>query len=100
MHPPRSIPRACGRSPGVTMRVRASHPALRGLAALTLGGLAVVLILLLGLFGILLSGVRALHDDATAARAARETLQTSALLERSVVDVETGLRGYLLTGDP
>jgi two-component system, sensor histidine kinase and response regulator len=82
------------------MRVRSLPPALRGLAVPTLGALAVVGVLLLGLFGILLSGVQALDDDAAGARAARETLKTSAALERSTVDVETDLRGYLLTGDP
>jgi two-component system, sensor histidine kinase and response regulator len=82
------------------MRRRFPQPSLRGLAAPTLGALVLVLALIAGMFGLLLSGVRSVHDDSTAARSAHDVVEASAALEHSVVDVETGLRGYLLTGEP
>src|SRR4051794_25269583 len=72
----------------------------RGLTAPTLAAFAVVLALVAGMFALLVAAVRAMDGDVAAARQANVVLQASGQLERVVVDVETGLRGYLLTGDP
>ena len=70
---------------------------LRGLAAPTLAALALVLVLVSGTFAALLVSVRSSHDEAESARRAEEILTRVGAAEREVVDVETGLRGYLLT---
>jgi two-component system sensor histidine kinase/response regulator len=72
--------------------------AVRGLAAPTLATLALVLVLVSGTFAALLVSVRDSHDEAESARHAEEILTRVAAAERSVVDIETGLRGYMLTG--
>src|SRR5918912_2141434 len=81
------------------MTLRSRPSAMRGLAAPTLGALGLVLALIVGMFTLLVLGARALDGDATAAHRSYEVLQRSAALEHSVIDVETGLRGYLLTRD-
>src|SRR6478735_5908778 len=72
----------------------------RGLTAPTLAGFAVVLALVAGMFAVLVAAVHAMDGDVATARRANQVLEASGQLERVVVDVETGLRGYLLTGDP
>ena len=71
----------------------------RSLAAPTFAVLALVLVLISGTFAVLLFSVR--HFDRETASAARSEriLGRSLAAERDVVDVETGLRGYLLTGE-
>ena len=76
-----------------------SDRSLRGLAAPTLGALALVLVLVSGTFAALLLSVRDSHQEAASARHAEEILKHVSAAERHVVDVETGLRGFLLTGD-
>jgi two-component system sensor histidine kinase/response regulator len=51
------------------------------------------------MFALQLSSVRSLDRTADAARHSEEVLHASNALERRVVDLETGLRGYLLTRD-
>jgi PAS domain S-box-containing protein len=68
------------------------------LAVPTLGALGIVLALVTGIFVMLLGSVRTMHAAGEAARRAEQVLQASTELERTVVDLETGLRGYVLTG--
>ena len=57
-----------------------------------------MLVIVTGMFAMQLHGVRAQRDTADGARHAEQVLRVSNGLERRVVDLETGLRGYLLTG--
>jgi len=68
-----------------------------GLARPILGAFALVLVVVVGMFAIQLAGVRSQDESAIAARHAEEVLKVSNGLERRVIDIETGLRGYLLT---
>jgi two-component system, sensor histidine kinase and response regulator len=60
-------------------------------------GLVVVIIMIL--FVVLVFGIGRLHHSAVGARRSAETLQIANAAERSVVDLETGVRGYLLSGE-
>jgi len=71
----------------------------RGLAAPTFAALALVLVVVGGVFAALLLSVREFDEQADGARRAERILRLSTATERAVVDIETGLRGYLLTGD-
>ena len=71
----------------------------RSLAAPTLAVLALVLVLISGTFAVLLVSVRDFGRETRSAGHAERILSHAAAAERHVVDVETGLRGYLLTGD-
>jgi signal transduction histidine kinase/CheY-like chemotaxis protein/HPt (histidine-containing phosphotransfer) domain-containing protein len=65
----------------------------------TVAGFAAVAVLVCVIFGFLIASVRSMHANASRARdAERVALQTSRL-NRLVVDLETGVRGRLLTGD-
>jgi len=70
----------------------------RGLSRPTGAAFALVIILITGTFGALVLNVRGLHDDAQNALRAERILGQSNAAERNLVDVETGLRGFLLTG--
>ncbi|HWI01771.1 MAG TPA: CHASE3 domain-containing protein [Propionibacteriaceae bacterium] len=61
-----------------------------------------VLLVLVGAaaFGVVLSSVADLHQSERQARRSQEVLVVANHLERLVVDLETGLRGYLITGQP
>jgi PAS domain S-box-containing protein len=72
----------------------------RSLVAPTLAILALVLVLISGTFAVLLVSVRDFDRETESAGRAERILSLSAAAERHVVDVETGLRGYLLTRDP
>ena len=69
-----------------------------GLARRTL--ISGVLLVLVGAtaFAVMLSSVADLHDSERQARRSEEVLVLANHLERLVVDLETGLRGYILTG--
>jgi two-component system sensor histidine kinase/response regulator len=71
----------------------------RGLAGPTFAALALALVVVGGVFAALLLSVREFHEQADGARRAERVLRLSTDTERAVVDIETGLRGYLLTGD-
>src|ERR1700754_3675135 len=71
----------------------------RGLSRPTGAAFALVIILITGTFGALVLNVRGLHDDAQNALRAERILGQSTAPERNLVDVETALRGYLLTGE-
>ncbi len=69
----------------------------RGLIFRMIAASSVLAILISIVFAVLLSTVSAQRYDASRSRQAQEFLATSNRLERLVVDVETGERGYLLT---
>ena len=72
----------------------------RSLVAPTFAVLALVLVLISGTFAVLHVSVRDFDRETKSAGRAERILSLSAGAERHVVDVETGLRGYLLTGEP
>jgi two-component system sensor histidine kinase/response regulator len=76
-------------------RLRASFSA--GLARPIVSTFAVVLVAVCGMFAMQLRGAHAQHESAEAARHSEQILRVSNGLERRVIDLETGLRGYLLT---
>src|SRR5687768_6893693 len=88
-----------GRSPGA-MAQPVTPRLARSLVAPTLAVLALVLVLISGTFAVLLVSVSDFGRESRSAGRAERILSISAAVERHVVDVETGLRGYLLTGDP
>jgi two-component system, sensor histidine kinase and response regulator len=61
--------------------------------------IALVVVIITGAFVVLVLGISGLNNTATRARRSDETLQTANASERSLVDLETGVRGYLLTGE-
>jgi two-component system sensor histidine kinase/response regulator len=71
----------------------------RGLTAPTLAALALVLVVVSGMFVALLNGVRDARDQAEIGRQGGQIVREARDAERAVLDMETGLRGYLLTGD-
>jgi two-component system sensor histidine kinase/response regulator len=75
------------------------HRLLRGLSAPAAAAFALVILLISGTFGMLLVSVRGFHEGAEGTRTADRVLNQSSAAERDIVDVETGLRGYLLTGE-
>ena len=52
-----------------------------------------------GTFALLLGAISAEREASVLSLQSREALSTADRLERQVVDLETGVRGYLLTGD-
>src|SRR5215208_1460826 len=72
----------------------------RGLSRPTAAAFALVIMLITGTFGALVLNIRGLHADAQGALRAERILGQSNAAERDLVDIETGLRGYLLTGEP
>ncbi len=69
-----------------------------GLTRPILGAFALVLVVVAGMFVLQLMGARQQHDVGESARRSEQVLRVSNGLERRVIDLETGLRGYLLTG--
>src|SRR5262245_28601446 len=88
---------AIGRSSGVRMADSAPHRLLRGLSAPTALAFALVILLITGTFGVLVLNIRGQHSETQDALRAERILSASNAAERDLVDVETGLRGYLLT---
>src|SRR3954454_2428413 len=74
-------------------------PARATLARYTYAAVGVVVAVLAFVFASLIVATRGFHEEARSVSSAQEVLQTANELERTVIDVETGLRGYLLTGD-
>ena len=81
--------------PAWAARLRA--PSRAPLARTLLGALGLVLVLVAGMFLMQLRSAGSQHDMADGARHAEQVLRVSNELERRVIDLETGLRGYLLT---
>lgn len=59
---------------------------------------ALVLVVVTGMFALQLLGATQQHEMGESARHSEQVLRVSNGLERRVIDLETGLRGYLLTG--
>src|SRR3954452_10212131 len=72
----------------------------RSLRVPVLAALALIATVVGGMFAILLVTVHSLDATSKAQRRNTEMTQASLQLERSVVDLETGVRGYMLTDDP
>src|SRR5450755_2087783 len=70
----------------------------RGLRAVVFGAFGVVMVVVAGVFVLLLMTVSGLRDSASAVRHSVATLQVANAGERSVINLETGVRGYMLTG--
>jgi len=75
------------------------HRLSRGLSAPTALAFALVILLITGTFGVLVLNIRGQHAETQDALRAERILSASNAAERDLVDVETGLRGYLLTHD-
>jgi two-component system, sensor histidine kinase and response regulator len=71
----------------------------RGLIGPTLAGFAGVGVLVCVIFGFLLNSVGAMHSNANRARKAQTVSLLTSRLNRLAIDLETGVRGRLLTGD-
>jgi signal transduction histidine kinase/CHASE3 domain sensor protein len=79
--------------------VRPEVPAGRGLTGRTIVA-AGALALVVGIaFTVVLLTIADLRDAAVRARHSEEVLAAANQLERLVIDLETGLRGYLITGE-
>jgi two-component system, sensor histidine kinase and response regulator len=72
----------------------------RGLTAPTLAALALVLVAISGMFAALLLGVRDQRAQRTEGRNSTELVRQAQAVERAIIEVDSGLRGYLLTGEP
>jgi hypothetical protein len=69
------------------------------LSRYTYAAVGVVVAVLALVFASLIVATRGFHDEARSVSDAQGVLQTANQLQRTVIDVETGLRGYLLTGE-
>ena len=71
----------------------------RGLVGPTLAAFAAVGVLVCVVFAFLLEGMSSMKSNAERARSAERTVVLTSRLNRLVVDLETGVRGRLLTGN-
>src|SRR4051794_20833444 len=83
--------------PRTTTRVVRARP--RSLTLPTMLALSAVLLVVAGMFATLLLTTRSLDATSKSSRRATQIQQESGRLERSAVDLETGLRGDLITRD-
>ncbi|MDX6729337.1 MAG: two-component system, sensor histidine kinase and response regulator, partial [Baekduia sp.] len=70
-----------------------------GLIGPTLAAFGVVMVLVSAIFAFLLYAVTSVRDDARAARESEQVVALTSRLNRLTIDLETGVRGRLLTGD-
>src|SRR3954454_6403253 len=82
-------------SPRPILRVRP-----RSLRGPLLLALALVALVVAGMFVTMVVTVRSLETLSKASRRTTEMTQSTLQIERTVVDLETGVRGYMLTNDP
>ena len=75
------------------------HARPRSLQLPTLAALGLIATVVAGMFAIMVVTTRSLDATSKVGRRATEMTQGALQLERLVVDLETGLRGYMLTGD-
>jgi two-component system, sensor histidine kinase and response regulator len=81
-------------------RIRMKDAARRSsLRTAVFSAVGVLLVIVTAVFAVLALGINTLNDDAQRARGSDEAARTLDASERSVVDLETGIRGYLLTGE-
>jgi two-component system, sensor histidine kinase and response regulator len=71
----------------------------RSLTRITHAAVGVVLLVVAAIFVSFILVTRSFEQEADGAIHAERVLQTANTLERTVIDIETGLRGYLLTRD-
>src|ERR1044071_7310332 len=71
----------------------------RGLIGPTLAAFAAVAVLVCVVFAFLLEGLSSMRSNADLARRAERVVLLTSRLHRLTVDLETGVRGRLLTGD-
>src|SRR3954453_19905062 len=71
----------------------------KGLVGRTLAGFAGVALLVCVIFAFLFAGQASMKTNADQARRAERIVLLNSLLNRYVIDLETGVRGRLLTGD-
>lgn len=71
----------------------------RGLIGPTLAAFAAVAVLVCIVFAFLLDGMSSMKSNADLARRAERVVLLTSRLNRLTVDLETGVRGRLLTGD-
>src|ERR1700742_2283329 len=83
--------------PRATTRLVRASP--RSLTLPTMLALGAVLVVVLGMFAALLLTTRSLDASSKAGRRSTQMQQEAALLERTAVDLETGVRGFLITRD-
>jgi PAS domain S-box-containing protein len=76
-----------------------AEPTRATLARSTYAAVGVVVAVLAVVFTSLIVATRGFHEEARSVSNAQEVLQTANELERTVIDVETGLRGFMLTDD-
>ncbi len=82
-------------SPRSIVRVRP-----RSLRGPLLAALALIAIVVAGMFATVVVTVRSMEALSKASRRTTDMTQSTLQLERTVVDLETGVRGYMLTNDP
>ena len=70
-----------------------------GLRTAVFSAAGVLVVIVTAVFVVLALGINTLNDDAQRSRVSEEATQTLNASERSVIDLETGIRGYLLTGE-
>jgi CHASE3 domain sensor protein len=71
----------------------------RSLRVPTFAALALIATVVTAMFATLVFSVRTLEASSQAGRKTSQMTQDTLALERVVVDLETGVRGYMLTGD-
>src|SRR3954447_26801559 len=82
-------------SPRPSVRVRP-----RSLRAPLFTALTLIAVVVAGMFVTMVETVRSLETISQENRRATDMTQSTLQLERTVVDLETGVRGYMLTNDP
>jgi len=88
------------RAPGPTQAITDGDTRSgRGLSVLVLVLVAAVGLLVAAMFTALLLSAISVRNDISGGRRSADLLTASFTTERSVIDIETGLRGYLLTHD-
>ncbi|RKQ87888.1 PAS domain S-box-containing protein [Solirubrobacter pauli] len=82
------------------MSVRSLHRVRpRSLRGPILAALVLIAVVVAGMFALMLISVRSLDTVSKAQRRTTAMTQATIQLERTAVDLETGVRGFLLTGD-
>src|SRR4051794_12073878 len=86
------------------MSPRAEHRLVRvrvrSLTLPTIAALGLVLVVVAAMFAMLLLTTRSLDATSKSGRRATQMQQDALQLERTSIDLETGVRGYLITRDP
>ena len=72
----------------------------RTLAARTLAAAAVLALVVAGLFYVMVDAIRAERDTSFQARKSDDRITVAIEEQKLVIDLETGLRGYMITGRP